>query len=96
MFACFILENCMFGLVYYSLLQITSSEWKLATSSQLVKFKVMGYLLLILIVSYTGLRTWANLIAGMYMFKRILMAIALFLNPLSDGGVSLFLGLLIV
>ena len=39
---------------------------------------------------------WTNFIAGMYMLKRVFMALALFLNPLSEGGISLFLGLLIV
>ena len=86
----------MFGLVYYSLLQIASSEWKLATNSQLIKFKVLGYVLLIVIAVYTGLRSWTNFIAGIYMLKRVFMALVLFLNPLSEGGISLFLGLLIV
>ena len=86
----------MLGLFYYSLLQIASSEWKLATSTQLIKFKILGYFLFILILLYTGLRIWTNLIAGIYMLKRVFMALMLFLNPLSEGAISLFLGLLII
>lgn len=96
MFACFVIENCMFALVYYSLLQVTSPKWKLASNSQLLKFKIIAYAFLILAGVYSAIRAWTNFIAGIYMFKRLLIALAIFLNPLSHGGVSLFLSLLVV
>ena len=95
-FSVFMIENCSLALTYYSILQISSHGWKLASSSQLTPCKVLAWFLLLTIFAYTIVRSYTNFIAGMYLLKRILLAFVLFVNPASESEISMFLGLLCV
>lgn len=77
--------------MYYSILTLTSQPWSLATTSQLIPYKIISGLFLGVIFVYFFLRMFVNRIAGIYTAKRIAFGTILAYLSIS-GGIDQNLG----
>jgi hypothetical protein len=83
----FVIENSFLGLSYYSVMNLFNPAWRLASSSQLLPYRLLSGGLLLAMLGYTLVRWQLNAIAGLYCCKRLTLGTVLaYLS--SAGGVD--------